>query len=52
MKIVTSYDHPPIPIRKWDWSAVTEYYEPNDPIGRGETEQEAIDDLLSKLKEE
>jgi hypothetical protein len=33
-------------MRHFDWQAVYESYEPGDPIGRGETEQEAIDDLL------
>jgi len=45
MTIQTSYSPPPIPVRHFDWSAVLEGYEPGDPIGRGVTEQEAIDDL-------
>ncbi len=49
MKIITSYDRPPISGRQCDWSAVTSDYEPGDPIGRGETEQEAIDDLKEQL---
>lgn len=52
MKIITSYDHPPIPWRGADWSAVTDDYEPGHPIGRGATEQEAIDDLKEQLEEE
>ena len=51
MKIITSYDYPPIPIRSCDWSAVTDDYEPGDPIGRGATEQEAIDDLKEQIEE-
>lgn len=50
--IVTAYDPPPIPQRCCDWSAVSDEYEPGDPIGRGETEQEAIDDLLEQLSDE
>jgi hypothetical protein len=48
--IQTSYSPPPIPVRQFDWSAVHEGYEPGDPIGRGVTEQEAIDDLLESMK--
>ena len=44
-KIITSFDHPPIPIRNYDWSAIREDYDEGDLIGHGETEQEAIDDL-------
>jgi len=46
MTIQTSFVYPPIPMRHFDWSAVHESYEPGDPVGRGVTEQEAIDDLL------
>lgn len=49
IKIITRYDPPPIPIRNCDWQAVTEDYEPPQPIGLGTTEQEAIDDLLEQL---
>lgn len=45
-KIVTSYDYPPIPDRSCDWSAIRDGYDPGDHIGRGPTEQAAIDDLL------
>lgn len=48
-KILTSYDPPPIPIRSFDWSAVTDNYEPGCPIGYGTTESEAIDDLNEQL---
>lgn len=51
MKIRTSHDYPPIPIRDFDWSAVTDDYEPGHPIGRGPTEQAAIDDLKEQLAE-
>lgn len=47
MKIVTQFIYPPIPVRKFDWSAVDdETYDYDKPIGFGATEQEAIDDLL------
>lgn len=44
-KIITRFDYPPIPIRKYDWSAIREDYDEGDLIGYGETEQEAIEDL-------
>ena len=45
-KIITSFDYPPIPIRKYDWSAIREDYDEGDLIGYGETEKEAIEDLI------
>jgi len=46
--MITYFVNPPIPVRQFDWSAVEEGYEPADPIGYGETEQEAINDLEQK----
>lgn len=50
-KIITTYVYPPIPIRSMDWQAHFDGDEPNDNgamlVGRGATEQEAIDDLLA-----
>lgn len=52
MKIRTSFDYPPIPLRNCDWSAIDDdTYEPGCPIGHGATEQEAIADLLMQLEE-
>jgi len=51
MNYVTSHEYPPIPVRQFDWSAVTKDYEPGAFIGRGATEQEAIADLDRKLSE-
>lgn len=49
MKIITRYSPAPIPIRHYDWSAFREDSEDEDCIvGYGETEQEAIQDLLDK----
>lgn len=54
-RIVTSFEHPPIPIRTCDWSATYDDYDvdcdqdgffSNDPIGRGATEQDAVLDLI------
>lgn len=52
--IRTHYEFPPIPDRRFDWSAIDDdtYDGAEDshcPIGRGRTEQEAIDDLLEQL---
>jgi len=47
-KIITSHDHPPIPDRRYDWSATREDYDEGDLIGYGRTEQESIDDLIEK----
>jgi hypothetical protein len=54
LRIKTSHIHPPIPTRSFDWSAVDDstYDGPGSPIGRGATEQEAIDDLLEQLLEQ
>lgn len=50
-EIITEYVYPPIPIRNFDWSAVTSDYEPGCPIGYGRTEAEAIADLLEQLED-
>ena len=50
-RIITKYDPPPFPkIRRFDWSAVMDGYEPGDPIGWGATEQEAVDDLWEQVE--
>lgn len=49
MNIKTSYDHPPIPDRAFDWSAVTDNYDLGHPIGHGATKAEAVTDLLRQL---
>lgn len=59
-KIITSFDYPPIPIRNFDWSAVTDNYDcdcdqdgffSNCPVGYGATEAEAIQDLMDQLED-
>ena len=47
-KIITSNECPPIPVRDYDWSALREDGDEDEPIGYGRTEQDAIDDLLDK----
>ena len=61
MRIKTSFDYPPIPVRSLDWSAwdADTYDADCDqdgffttcPVGHGATEQEAIDDLLEQIEE-
>jgi hypothetical protein len=48
--IITRYWAKPIPLRQFDWSAVTDNYEPGSPIGYGRTEAEAINDLMMLLE--
>lgn len=48
MTIVTTFVHPPIPDRSFDWQAVRDGAEPGDLVGHGATEQQAIDDLLEQ----
>lgn len=48
-QIQTSPIFPPIPVRSFDWCACFDGYEPNEPLGHGATEQEAIKDLLDKV---
>ena len=53
--IRTSFDYPPIPDRRFDWSAVTDSYDGAEdsqcPIGHGRTEQDAIDDLIALIED-
>lgn len=50
MTILTYFINPPIPRRDFDWSATTVDYEPGALCGYGETEIEAIQDLLNQMK--
>lgn len=49
--IHVKYDPPPIPVRCFDWSAVTDDYEPGMPIGWGYTREQAIEDLQEQLED-
>lgn len=56
MKIKTNFDYPPIPTRKFDWSAIDEdtydgVEDSHCPVGRGATEIDAIRDLLDQMEE-
>ena len=59
MKIRTDFVYPPLPVRNMDWSAIDDDtydvdcdengFFSNCPVGRGATEQAAIDDLMDQL---
>ncbi len=51
VKITTHLVYPPIPIRDFDWQATADDYEPGQPCGWGETEQDAIADLLEQIED-
>lgn len=53
MRIVTEYIFPPIPDRRFDWSAIDDdTYEPGNPIGFGATKEEAISDLREQIADQ
>jgi hypothetical protein len=52
MKIITQHVWPPVPACQFDWAAVTDNYEPGDPIGYGATEEAAEADLREQLVDE
>lgn len=49
MKIITTYVHPPLPVRTSDWSA---HYDGDEEghVGWGATEADAVADLLDKAQ--
>ena len=58
--IHTHFEYPPIPVRSFDWAAVTDDYDcdcdqdglfSTCPVGHGATEEEAIADLLEQIEE-
>lgn len=57
MKITTTYDPPPIPLRQFDWQAIDadaydgEKDSKKRQIGYGATEQAAIADLMEQLED-
>ncbi len=51
-RIKTHYDPPPVPWRRFDWSAVDDRtYDEGEPVGYGETEDDAIADLLAQMED-
>ena len=51
LKITTTHNPPPIPLRCFDWSATLADYDEGDPVGHGATEAEAIEDLKEQLED-
>ena len=49
-KMMTQNQFPPIPTRKMDWVAWFDGYEEDGRYGYGETEAEAIEDLLTEYE--
>ena len=49
MKIITNYSYSPVPVRQFDWAAVTDDFRAGSPIGFGPTKADAIADLLRQL---
>ena len=52
MKINTEFIYPPIPIRCFDWMAWVGDMDEDSLIAHGQTEQEAIDNLLLALADD
>jgi hypothetical protein len=55
MKIIVTFDFPPIGTRDMDWSAIDDSTyggEPNDPIGYGPTRESAILDLINQFADD
>lgn len=54
-EIITSFEFPPIPDRRFDWSAIFDDYDGAEdsrcPIGRGPTREAAIADLMEQQEE-
>lgn len=50
-RIRTSFNHPPIPDRRFDWSAWVDGEEESNIMGRGKTESEAVSELITTLDE-
>ena len=51
-KIVTQYNPPPGPDRSQDWMATLEGWDLGEPVGLGETEEDAIYDLEEQIEQE
>ena len=49
IKINVAFCLTPIPVRSFDWSAVSPDYEPGDPVGHGATQQEAVEEYLAAI---
>ena len=47
-EIVTAKIDPPVPTNAYDWEATFKDYDEGDPIGRGPTEIDAVEDLIEQ----
>lgn len=52
LRIRTNMDNPPIPTRRYDWAAWIDGEEESNIQGRGETESDAVAELLQTLEEQ
>lgn len=50
--IKTTYIYPPIPTRRFDWQAVRDGWDLGEPVGMGQTEADAVADLLEQEEEQ
>jgi hypothetical protein len=46
--IITTFVHPPIPDRNYDWQAARSGWDLGEPLGFGPTPELAINDLLEE----
>jgi hypothetical protein len=49
VQLITNYWAKPIPMRKFDWQATLDGWEPGEPIGHGESEADAVYDLFMQI---
>ena len=53
MTIYTHFVYPPIPLRSWDYTAVTDNYDgEGSPIGYGPTAEAAVQDLIDNIDQD
>jgi hypothetical protein len=50
IKLVITYNPPPIPDRNFDFQCVLDTYEPGDIIGFGRDVIESVQDLVTQLE--
>ena len=46
------HEYPPIPVRRFDYGAVTADADENSPIGWGRTAADAVVDLMEQLEDQ
>jgi hypothetical protein len=50
-KVITTYVHPAIPVREFDYQSTLDGYEPGEPIGWGATPAESVADLMEQIED-